>query len=109
MRSLSVRHGNGVVHHSGEPQETYTLLSCWLTVELARRSFCLLVALFGLPGCANDVLDLFQLAPYRINAVLFFGAYCLLISYLIFRSKFLPRNSGRADGAAGSGWPINNS
>src|SRR5208282_2641648 len=47
---------------------------------------------------------LFHLAPYKINAVLFFGPYCLLIGYLIFRSKFLPRILGVLMALAGVGW-----
>jgi hypothetical protein len=34
----------------------------------------------------------------------FFGFYCLLIGYLIFRSSFLPRILGAGMALAGSGW-----
>ena len=50
------------------------------------RSLSLLAALFSLAGCANEVLGLFHLAPYKINSLVFFGPYCLLIGYLIYRS-----------------------
>ena len=36
----------------------------------------------------------------------FFGFYCLLIGYLIFRSSFLPRILGAGMALAGSGWLI---
>lgn len=36
----------------------------------------------------------------------FFGVYCLLIGYLIFRSSFLPRILGVLMAFAGSGWLI---
>jgi hypothetical protein len=84
---------------------TVTLLFYYLFKPVS-KSLSLLAALFGLAGCANDVLDLFHLAPYKINAVLFFGPYCLLIGYLIFRSKFLPRILGVLMGLAGLGWLI---
>jgi hypothetical protein len=70
------------------------------------RSLSLLAALFSLAGCANDVLDVFNLAPYKINSVVFFAPYCLLIGWLIFRSTFLPRILGVLMILAGVGWLI---
>jgi hypothetical protein len=66
----------------------------------------LLAALFGLLGCANDVLNLFHRAPYKINSLVFFGPYCLVLGYLIFRSIFLPRILGVLMMFAGAGWLI---
>ena len=68
------------------------------------RSLSLLAALLSLLGCANDVLGLFNLAPYEINSLAFFGPYCLLIGYLILRSTFLPRILGALMALAGVGW-----
>jgi hypothetical protein len=70
------------------------------------RGLSLLAALFSLAGCANDVLSLFHLAPYKISSLAFFGPYCLLIGYLIFTSAFLPRILGVLMAAAGVGWLI---
>ena len=70
------------------------------------RSLSLLAAFFGLMGCANDVLRLFNRAPYKINSLVFFGPYCLLLGYLIFRSTFLPRALGVLMAFAGLGWLI---
>ena len=70
------------------------------------RSLSLLAAFFSLAGCANDVLGLFNLAPYKINSLVFFGPYCLLLGYLIFRSTFLPRILGVLMASAGLGWLI---
>jgi len=70
------------------------------------RSLSLLAAFFSLVGCANDVLGLFNLAPYKISSLVFFGPYCLLIGYLIFRSTFLPRILGVLMAFAGLGWLI---
>ncbi len=82
-----------------------TLLFYYL-FKPVNRSLSLLAALFSLAGCANDLLDLFHLAPYRINSLVFFGPYCLLLGYLIFRSTFLPRILGVLMALAGVGWLI---
>ena len=74
--------------------------------EPVNKSLSLLAAFFSLVGCANDVLSLFHLAPYKINSLVFFGPYCLLIGYLIFRSTFLPRILGVLMASAGVGWLI---
>jgi hypothetical protein len=70
------------------------------------RSLSLLAALLSLAGCANEVLRLFNLAPYRINSLIFFGPFCLLLGYLIFRSTFLPRVLGVLMALAGVAWLI---
>jgi hypothetical protein len=65
-----------------------------------------LAAFFSLLGCANEVLRLLNLAPYRVNSLVFFGPYCFLLGYLIFRSTFLPRILGVLMAFAGLGWLI---
>jgi hypothetical protein len=70
------------------------------------RGLSLLAALFSLAGCANDVLGLLNLAPSKISSLVFFGPYCLLLGYLIFRSTFLPRILGVGMALAGVGWLI---
>ncbi len=68
------------------------------------RSLSLLAAFFSLGGCAIGVLGLFRLASSPIHTLVFFGFYCLLIGYLIFRSTFLPRILGAGLVIAGLGW-----
>jgi hypothetical protein len=80
-----------------------TLLFYWM-FKPVNRGLSLLAAIFSLVGCANDVLGLFNLAPYKINSLVFFGPYCLLIGYLIFMSAFLPRILGVLMALAGLGW-----
>jgi hypothetical protein len=70
------------------------------------RGLSLLAAFFSLVGCANDVLGLFNRAPYKIRTLVFFGPYCLLIGYLIFRSIFLLRILGVLMALASLGWLI---
>jgi hypothetical protein len=82
-----------------------TLLFYYL-FKPVNRSLSLLAAFFSLLGCANDVLSLFNLAPYKISSLVFFGPYCLLLGYLIFRSTFLPRILGVLMAFAGLGWLI---
>ncbi len=88
--------------------------ACYVAVTLlfyflfrpVNRTLSLLAAMLSLSGCANDVLGLFNLAPYKISSLAFFGPYCLLIGYLIFRSTFLPRFLGVLMALAGAGWLI---
>ena len=82
-----------------------TLLFYYL-FKPVNRSLSMLAAFFSLLGCANEVLKLFHLAPYKMDSLVFFGPYCLLLGYLILRSTFLPRILGLLMVLAGVGWFI---
>jgi hypothetical protein len=68
------------------------------------RRLSLLAAIFSLAGCIIGVLGLFKLTPSFLNPLLFFGPYCILIGWLIFRSTFLPRILGVLMMLAGLCW-----
>ena len=68
------------------------------------RSLSLLAACVSLLGCFIGPLGLVFHVLARINALVFFGFYCLLIGYLIFRSTFLPQVLGALMVFAGLGW-----
>jgi hypothetical protein len=72
--------------------------------RVVNRNVSALAAVFSLVGCALSILDLFHLSPFRMNALVFFGCYCLLIGYLILRSTFLPRILGAFMAFGGLGW-----
>jgi Domain of unknown function (DUF4386) len=87
---------------------------CYIAVTLlfydmfrpVNRSLSLVAALFSLLGCAVLLLNLFDPSANSISSNLFFGPYCLLVGYLIFRSTFLPQILGVLMALAGLGWLI---
>jgi hypothetical protein len=83
-----------------------TTLLIYYMFKPVNRSISFFAAFFSLAGCANGVLSLFHFEPYGISSLVFFGPYCLLIGYLIFRSTFLPRILGVLMALAGLGWLI---
>ncbi len=68
------------------------------------RSLSLLAAIVSLVGCAIGPLGRFHLVPFQISPLAFFGAYCLLIGYLILKSTFLPGFLGVLMAFGGLGW-----
>ncbi len=101
-----------LVSVSGRLVANLIATACYIAVTLlfydmfkpVNKSLSLLAAFFGLVGCAWAALTIFHLAPLHINSLVFFGFYCLLIGYLIFRSTFLPRILGALMAIAGLCW-----
>jgi hypothetical protein len=95
---------------SGQATNIFSTV-CYLVVTLlfyrlfkpVSGSLSLLAALFSLGGCVDMSLGLFHLDS-PVSPLLFFGPFCLLVGYLIFRSSFLPRMLGVAVAFAGLGW-----
>jgi uncharacterized protein DUF4386 len=85
---------------------------CYIVVTLlfyyifrpVHRNISLFAAFVSLAGCLiGPVIDGLHLA-LKINPLVFFGLYCLLIGYLIFRSTFLPGVLAGLMAFAGLGW-----
>jgi uncharacterized protein DUF4386 len=84
--------------------------ACYIAVTLVlyymlrpvNRGLSLLAAVISLAGCTTGGL---KLHPHGVDiGFVFFGFYCLLIGYLIFRSAFLPRIVGALMAFAGLGY-----
>jgi hypothetical protein len=66
------------------------------------RILSLLAAFSNLVGIAFEAL---RLNPQGVNySMVFHGTYCLLIGYLVFKSKFLPRILGALIAFGGLAW-----
>jgi len=70
----------------------------------AGRRVSLLAAILSLVGCAVGAISSFRLAAAPVNALAFFGVYCLLLGYLISKSAFLPRVLSILMFVGGLGW-----
>jgi Domain of unknown function (DUF4386) len=70
------------------------------------KTISLFAITFGFMGCVVTALGVFNIDPFNISPLLFFGPYCILIGYLIYRSVFLPRLLGVLMLFAGIGWLI---
>jgi len=86
--------------------------ACYVVVTLlfyyifkpVNRKLSLLAAFTSLAGCVIGPLSLLFHTLSRVNPLVFFGFYCLLIGYLIFRSTFLPHILGALMAVAGLCW-----
>lgn len=86
--------------------------ACYIAVTIlfyglflpANRRISVLAAGFSLLGCAQSLLGVFDLSLPGLNPLVFFGCYCLLIGYLILRSRFLPGFLGVLMALGGLGW-----
>jgi hypothetical protein len=70
----------------------------------ANRRVSQLAAISSLMGCAVGVMNSFRPGTLSVNALVFFGVYCLLIGYLISKSTFLPRVLSILMVIGGLGW-----
>jgi hypothetical protein len=70
----------------------------------ANSRVSLLAAISSLMGCAVGAINSFRLGTVPVNALVFFGVYCLLIGYLISKSTFLPRVLSILMVIGGLGW-----
>src|SRR2546427_5055622 len=103
--SLLVRSGVGYAAAllAGMFYIVVTLLFYYIFKAVNRR-LSLLAVVFSLLGIIIGPLSLLVHAASYVSALVFFGFYCLLIGYLIFRSTFLPRILGVLMAFAGLGW-----
>ncbi len=68
------------------------------------RTLSFAVAAVSLVGCSVGMVETLHLARTGVNTLVFFGVYCVLIGYLIFKSTFLPSALGALMAIAGLGW-----
>ncbi len=68
------------------------------------RTVSLIAAAVSMAGATVGNLEAFHVGSLHVNALIFFGFYCVLIGYLVVRSKFLPGFLGVLMVFAGMGY-----
>ena len=76
----------------------------YILFKPVNRPVSLLAELFSGTGCLLALLRGVHLTPIPVNELAFFGCYCILIGYLIFRSTFLPHWIGVLLAIGGLSW-----
>lgn len=76
----------------------------YLLFKPVSRWLSLLAACISMAGSTLGVLGMFHVAHIKMDILVFFGFYCLLIGYLILRSTFLPAFLGALMIFAGIGY-----
>jgi hypothetical protein len=76
----------------------------YLILKPVNPALSLVAGVISLAGCTVGALEALHRSPFSFNGIVIFGFYCLLLGYLIFRSKFLPRWLGPLVALAGLGW-----
>lgn len=76
----------------------------YLLFKPVSRGLSLLAAGISMAGTAIGILQMLGRMPFRIELLVFFSLYCILIGYLIVRSTFLPHFLGVLMILAGIGY-----
>src|SRR5581483_9124266 len=70
------------------------------------RTISLAAALLSVAGCVVMILTQLHFVGGRVTPLIFFGLFCILLGYLIWRCIFLPRLLGVLLILAGLAWMI---
>ena len=77
-------------------------LLLYVIFKPVNRNLSLIAASFGL---SVSIIGILKWHPHGVDiGLIFFGSYCLLIGYLVFRSAFLPRILGALMAFADLSW-----
>ena len=102
--SLKLTSGKLAADLTGNVAYVAVTLLLYGILKPVNRNISLIAALISLVGIANGTLTAFHRSLFPLNPLVFFGFYCGLIGYLIFRSAFLPRILGALMAIGGLGW-----
>jgi hypothetical protein len=82
---------------------TFVLCRLFLSVSVGLVNTAIA---FSLIGCVLGILQVMHVPLVRIDPLVFFAIFCLLLGYLIYRSDLLPKVLGVLLALAGLGWLV---
>ncbi len=102
--ALAVPTGSGIANALAAVCYVGVTILFFVLFNPVNHRVSLAAAVLSGTGCVLGLLRGLHLAEFPINELAFFGGYCILIGYLIYVSRLLPRALGTLLAVGGVSW-----